>query len=95
MPGLGLRGVMLGSQEKGPKAEKHEGALHAEGQQVPGRRPVRAQHYSTAGSEAGDEVGGPGLVGCRTGLYLKDIEATRRCEAGNGLERQQTYHPSL
>lgn len=66
MPGLGLRGVMLGSQEKGPKAEKHEGALHAEGQQVPGRRPVRAQHYSTAGPEAGDEVGGgrtwPGMM---------------------------------
>lgn len=31
MSGLGLRGVMLGSQEKQPKAEKHEGALQAEG----------------------------------------------------------------
>lgn len=41
------------------------------------------------------EVGGPGLVGCRAGFYLEDIEGTRGCEAGNGLERQQTYHPNL
>lgn len=37
------------------------------------------------------EMGGPGLVG----LYLEGSEATRGCEAGNGLKRQQTYHPSL
>lgn len=31
VPGLGLRGVMVGSQEKGPGVEKHQGALQAEG----------------------------------------------------------------
>lgn len=64
-------------------------------QQATGRRLVRAQHYSMAGLEAGGEVGRPGLVGRRARLYLEGVGATRGCEAGNGMERRQRYHPSL
>lgn len=49
-PGLGLRGVMVGSQEKGPRVEKHQGELQAEGaasaSQEAGDGPVQQHGWS-------------------------------------------------